>query len=224
MELIASLEQESRPAVKLCGPTTPDSARAIAHSGADLMGINFWPSSPRFLTIDAACDLLRSLHLSATSSPAPVAVLVDPDDLALDQIVASGLFAALQLHGDESPARCAQIARLGLPLIKSLSLTSLDQIAAAALYPLRYLLIDAHDPVRRGGTGSSADWSLAARAAAQLTSHRILLAGGLKPSNVAAAIHAVHPAGVDSASGVESTPGIKDPELCAAFTLAAHSA
>jgi len=224
MDLIASLEQGSRPAVKLCGPNSPDSARAITSSGADLIGINFWPSSPRFLAFDAACDLLRSLQLSAASSPAPVAVLVDPDDLMLDKIIASGLFAALQLHGDESPARCAQIARLGLPLIKALSISSPDQIATAALYPVRYLLIDAHDPVRRGGTGSFADWSLAARAAAQLTSHRILLAGGLNPSNVAAAIRAVYPAGVDSASGVESAPGLKDPGLCAAFTQAAQTA
>jgi phosphoribosylanthranilate isomerase len=136
----------------------------------------------------------------------------------LETMEAVGLDFA-QLHGDERPEDCAAI-----PIdrwYKALCATDRSVLAMLAAWPCRCLLLDAGRPGRPGGTGETCDWTVAAEAA---KSHRVILAGGLRASNVGEAIRAVMPYGVDTASGIESKPGIKDPKKMRAFVEAARAA
>jgi len=203
---------EAPPRVKICGITRLEDALAALRLGADALGFNFWPGSRRYLAPAAARDIIRALPpLVAT-----VGVFVDPShDEAVAAAAVSGV-QVLQLHGDEPPEACR---RLPLPVLKGIrvrgeaSLALLDRYQGA----VAGFLLDA-DSAGYGGSGQVFDWSLAARAAA---AHPIVLAGGLTPANVAEAVRAVRPWGVDVASGVESAPGVKDHELVARFVRAA---
>jgi phosphoribosylanthranilate isomerase len=208
--------------VKICGIKTLDDALASLDAGADMLGLNFHPPSPRCLDRDAAARLtghLRSRGARATlvgvfvnRPPAEVAEVMDECGLDL-----------AQLSGDE-PAE--DLAALGPRAFKAIrAATQTD----AAVQARRYradgtagpaLLLDASGaPGSFGGTGQAADWDIAAMLAAELP---LLLAGGLRPENVAAAVAAAKPWGVDVASGVESAPGVKDPAKMAAFVAAAR--
>jgi len=186
--------------VKICGITRPqDAERAIA-LGATAIGFIFWPSSPRRIGLEAA----RSIGRLVPASVLKVGVFVDAPAEELARTVDEAGLDAVQLHGSESPAL---VRGLEARVIKAVALGSPDADAQIAQWTGTTLLLDAHDPVRHGGTGRVVDWD---RAAGLASRHEVILAGGLNPENVAEAVRRVRPAGIDVSSGVEQTPGVKD--------------
>ena len=185
--------------VKICGITTAEDACAAVECGASAVGFVFWPASPRYLEPDRA----RAIIATLPSSVAAVGVFVNQPARHVNGVAGLAHLAVVQLHGDETPAFAAEMSR---PVIKAVSVDG-DAPAVAGWPESVMLLVDAKDPVRRGGTGIRADW-LAAAAVAR--GRRILLAGGLTPENVAEAIAQVQPFGIDVSSGVERRPGVKD--------------
>ena len=195
--------------VKICGITRVEDARAAVAAGAGAIGFVFWPTSPRFI------DPHRARTIAAMLPPFVTAVGVFVNQ-ALDYVngVASLVrLGAVQLHGDETPEFAAAVSR---PVIKALSVGDADTRAWPADTTL---LLDVHDPLARGGTGRTIDWTVAAHVAAR---RRILLAGGLTPENVADAIARVRPFGIDVSSGVERAPGTKDHQRLRALFEAVH--
>jgi len=203
--------------VKICGLVRPADVDAAVAAGADAVGFNFWPGSRRHLPPVEAAPLVRRLppHVAA------VGVLVDPTrEVLLAAVAASGV-AAVQLHGDELPDLCAG---LPVPVMKALRLsrpTDLEPLPRWAAAGVRLFLLDTPN-AGFGGSGRTFDWSLA-RAPA-LRGVRWVLAGGLDPGNVAAAVRALAPFAVDVASGVEVSPREKDPARMAAFVAAVRGA
>jgi phosphoribosylanthranilate isomerase len=184
--------------VKICGITRAEDARAAVEAGANAIGFVFWPRSPRFIDPYRARAIARRLPPFVT----PVGLFVNQPRDYICGVASLVRLGAVQLHGDETPAFAASI---DWPLIKALP------IDRAAAWPAgtndTMLLLDAHDPVKRGGTGQTIDWQAAAAIAARRT---VLLAGGLNAENVADAVARVQPFGIDVSSGVERAPGIKD--------------
>jgi len=189
--------------VKICGITNEADAEAAAAAGADLIGLNFFEKSPRFIS-EAQAAKVRAVIPKGVD---PVGIFVNVSAPEVLRVCRSLHLAAAQLHGDESPAAAAAVAN-AVPVFKAFrvdnnfSTQTLDEYAEASAF-----LLDASQAGQYGGTGHTIDWALARRAA---MSHRIILAGGLKPENVAAAIRIVRPYAVDVASGVETKPGKKD--------------
>ena len=206
--------------VKICGLRTTADVAACAAAGAAYIGLNFFPPSPRFLTLDQG----RALSLAAPDGLAKVALVVDAEDETLDAIVDAMPLDMLQLHGKESPDRVSELrARYGLPVMKVLGVAGEGDLAALMDYSLvaDQLLIDAKAPkdaILPGGNGLSFDWRLVAQ---RRWLRPWMLAGGLTAQNVAEAVRLTNVLQVDVASGVESAPGIKDPAKIAAFIAAA---
>lgn len=195
-----------RVAVKICGITCGDEAHAIVDAGADALGINFWPKSKRFVTLDTATPWLGQL---AGMVPR-VAVTVNASDEELHCLLDSGVIDWIQLHGDETPDRVTSLRKEGLPVFKALGVRDRSSLEAVTGYDSPTLLLDAYAPGAYGGSGETMDWALGATAVRQWPERQIVLAGGLTPENVGEAIRQVGPAGVDVASGVEIRPGCKD--------------
>ena len=195
--------------VKICGITRAEDADAAVAAGADALGFVFWPDSPRFV------DPYRARAIAATLPPfvTPVGVFVNQPAEYVMAVASLVRLGAVQLHGDEDEPYAVS---LGTPVIKAVTAASLDAGAWSGRY---LLLVDAHDPVRRGGTGLTADWDRAARLAGE---RPILLAGGLTPENVAGAIARVRPFGIDVSSGLERSPGVKDHQRLRALFEAVH--
>jgi phosphoribosylanthranilate isomerase len=189
--------------VKICGITNEDDARAACDAGADSLGFNFYKDTPRHVA-PAEVAKFRA-HLPANVEAVGVFVNAGPSEIA--KLCDSLRLDAVQLHGDETPQRVADLAAT-IPVIKvfrvgpDFLVETLDEYARASAF-----LLDAAETGQYGGTGRTNDWALARSAA---RTRRIILAGGLNAENVAAAIHLVRPYGVDVASGVESKPGKKD--------------
>lgn len=186
--------------VKICGITRPEDAAAAADLGAVAIGLVFWPESPRCV------DRARAREIVAALPPfiAAVGVFVNQTDEAADIARDVGLSAA-QFHGDEFPS-----SYRGFPVqvIKAITVRDASALEEAGMVPDEAtVLLDAHDRVKRGGTGRVIDWEIAAMVA---RTRRTILSGGLTPANVAEAIGVVRPYAVDVSSGVESSPGIKD--------------
>lgn len=187
--------------VKICGITRLEDAWLAADLGAAAVGFVFWPQSRRFIEPAAAADIARSLPPAVT----PVGVFVNEAADHVNAVAQAVGLGAVQLHGTETPEYCARIA---VPVIKSVPVAKKFHMGLIAdLPPGVTVLLDADDPVARGGTGRTVDW-MAAREVAR--TRQTILAGGLTPENIATAIRAVEPYGVDVSSGVESRPGIKD--------------
>lgn len=210
------------PAIKICGITTADALDAAVNARADFAGFVFFPPSPRNLAVPEAAVLGNR----AQGRIKRVGLFVDAADTLIgDAVTAAGL-EILQLHGDETPQRAAQLrAQFGLPVWKVISVAGLADVGRAAAYrdAADLILFDAKTPkgTLPGGMGLTFDWSLLAGNKGALPWG---LAGGLTPDNVAAAIRATGTPLVDTSSGVESAPGIKDPARIAAFCSAARSA
>jgi phosphoribosylanthranilate isomerase len=186
--------------VKICGITRDEDARLAADLGAWAVGFIFWPGSARAIEPQAARDIVRGLPPFVT----PVGVFVDQRREEIEEIAAMVRLGLVQLHGNERPELARSLSHL---VIKAVPLDASGRAAGLDDWPDTLVLLDAHDPVRRGGTGQPIDWD----AAATIARHRpIVLAGGLTPANVAQAVAQVRPAGIDVSSGVESAPGIKD--------------
>jgi phosphoribosylanthranilate isomerase len=195
--------------VKVCGITRHEDAAAAVVAGARAIGLVFWPKSPRFI------DPYRARAIVATLPPFVTAVglFVNQPAGYVKGVASLVQLGAVQLHGDESIAFAESIHR---PIVKALTLG-----AAIDSWPARMrVLLDAHDPEQRGGTGRTIDWTAAAAIA---TRRPILLAGGLTPDNVAEAVARVRPFGIDVSSGVERSPGVKDHRKIAALFEALHA-
>ena len=209
------------PAIKICGISTPETLAAVIAARAEFVGFNFHPASPRCVSPAQA----QALGAQAAGRVKRVGLFVDPNDDALADALASGTLDALQLHGSESPARAAELrARFGLPVWKVNSVASRADLDRAKNYigAADFILLDAKTPAGSlpGGMGLKFDWALLSGWKAPLPWG---LAGGLTPSNVAEAIARTGAPLVDTASGVESTPGIKDPAKIAAFCAAVRA-
>jgi len=209
-------------AIKICGITTREDGLAALQAGANLLGFNFYPPSPRYLTTDSCARLVRTLRTSGYHFRA-VGVFVNHSIHEIETLLESCGLDLAQLSGDESPDT---LKAFGDRAFKALRPVDADSLARDLdRYPPRpeepAYLVDAFRPGQFGGTGQTADWGLAYDLARQ---YPILLAGGLTPDNVDAAIHQVHPWGVDVASGVEASPGRKDPAKMVAFIQASQHA
>jgi phosphoribosylanthranilate isomerase len=206
--------------VKICGVRSEAALDAAAEAGADFIGLVFFPRSPRHLTLEAGRDLAKR----ASGRVATVALLVDPEDALVDEIVSAVRPDYLQLNGGETPDRVAEIIRRsGRPVIKAVGVESAEDAKGAARFDgiAEFVLFDAKAPAgeRPGGRGVTFDWSLMAGAPGFFA-----LSGGLTPGNVAQAIAETGAPMVDVSSGVESTPGEKDNDLIRGFIAAAKAA
>ena len=204
--------------VKICGVTTPADARQAAEAGADAVGLNFYPKSPRFLTPAAAAAVVRELP----PFTAPVGVFVGmPMRQACAVAFQLGL-RGVQTYDDRPPTEDA-FPFAHVPAFRVADAGQLDGVrryveaARAAGRAPAAVLIDSFVPGQMGGTGHVAPWHLLAGFDPGVP---VILAGGLTPENVAEAVAAVRPWGVDVASGVESSPGVKDPDKVARFVRA----
>jgi len=190
--------------IKICGITNQPDAGLAADLGADLLGFNFYPPSPRYLEPDRAAQIIAALP---ARRPEIVGLFVNAAPAHIAAVLQSCPLTMLQLHGDESPDLCRTLAALGLPLIKALRMRSPADLDRARDYDTPYILLDAFHPDLYGGTGDTFDWSWIA----SLPDKKILLAGGITPANVQQAL-AVRPYALDLCSGVEAAPGRKDPQ------------
>lgn len=212
------------PAIKICGLTTPDAVEAVNAIGADMAGLNFFERSPRYVTPQKACDLAAALKPSVQS----VALVVNAHDDELDAIVAGASPNMLQLHGNETPERVAQIkTRFGLPVMKALAVADADDIQNARHYEQAadWLLFDAKPPkslenALPGGNGLVFDWRLLSGFTSACP---WMLSGGLDADNVGEAVRISGTRAVDVASGVESAPGLKDPQRIKDFAAAVRA-
>jgi phosphoribosylanthranilate isomerase len=201
------------PILKICGITRLDDARHALEHGATALGFVFWPQSPRRIAPSRAAEIIAALPAGVTT----VGVFVNESAEMVRDVIAQSGVTAVQLHGEESPQYAAA---LGVPVLKSVDVAA--AVETAASWPDgTVFLVERADRVRRGGTGALADWEGAAAIARRL---RVVLAGGLSDANVAEAIAAVAPCGVDVASGVEDAPGMKNPDKVARFLARARSA
>ena len=210
------------PAIKICGVTDTLALEATIRARANYVGFNFFPPSPRYLRPGDAPPLAARAEGRITR----VGVFVDAADDFLAEAVAAARLEAIQLHGAEKPDRAAQLkARFGLPVWKVLSVASAADVARADAYAgaADFVLFDAKTPkgALPGGMGLSFDWGLIAHRKGPIAWG---LAGGLTPDNIAEAVRMTGAPLVDTSSGVESAPGVKDPGLIAAFCAAARSA
>lgn len=210
----------SRVRVKFCGVTGAADAEAAIALGVDALGFNTWPGSSRHLDLATAAGWLRDLPPFVCR----VALTVNAPLEEARQVAELPYIDAVQLHGDEDAEYCRRLSEVGRPVIKALRLRGAGDLAAAGDFPTLHLLIDAHVEGQFGGTGAPVDLELAAEFCRRYPERRPILAGGLKPENVAASIRAVRPYAVDVSSGVESSPGRKDPERMRAFMAAVGEA
>ena len=196
--------------VKVCGITRLEDAEAAVDLGADALGFNFVPGSPRAVPVETARRILESLP----SWVVGVGVVADRPAASLERLARDAGVAVLQLHGDETPEACRAIP---VPWYKALRVSASFRPEDVARYARHgesraTVLLDGSVPGMLGGTGRAFDWEVARRAGEH---GRIIVAGGLGPDSVAAAIRAARPFGVDVNSGVESSPGVKDRALLA---------
>jgi len=203
--------------VKVCGITCPEDALLVAEAGADAVGLVFWPRSPRCIDVAAARRIAEALPASVVR----VGVFVDTAAHDLARLADEACLDLLQLHGSEPPEALVALPRRAWKAVG----VGPDFVAADAL---RYegraagILLDTLGAEAPGGTGRTFDWSLAREV--RKGASFLVLAGGLDPENVAAAIAAVRPDGVDVSTGVESSPGRKDPGRVRSFIQAARRA
>ena len=202
------------PRVKICGITNLEDASHASMSGADALGFVFYPGSPRFINPDLVRRIIADLPPLVTT----VGLFVNETPARIREMVEFCGLNTVQLHGDEEPDQCNYPP---CRVIKALRLRQQMESSLFAAYRVSALLLDAYIPDQFGGTGQRCDWQQAADIAAQ---HRVILAGGLNPENVAEAVRQVHPYGVDVSSGVEEKPGKKDPEKVARFIRMAKEA
>ena len=203
-----------RTRVKICGITRPGDGVAAAQAGADAIGLVFYPKSPRYLSTERAVEIRDALPPFVQT----VALFVNADAAQVSQVLGRVKPSVLQFHGDETPEFCGQF---GAPFVKACRirpgvdvLQYLQPFSRAAAW-----LVDSFVP-EYGGVGESFDWSLVPRG----TARPLILSGGLDQKNVARAIEAVRPWGVDVSSGVESAKGIKDAGKMAAFIAEVRNA
>jgi phosphoribosylanthranilate isomerase len=199
--------------VKICGLTRAQDAELAAGLGASALGFVFWKNSPRYVTAEVA----KGIAANVPEHVLKVGVFVDQPVEEVARIMDEVGLDVAQLHGHETPEYCRQLAKR--TVFKAIGVadngsTHIDDFDADVV-----LLVDAHDPARFGGTGKTVNWDSAREIAAR---RRTILAGGLNAANVKLAVRSVRPYGVDVSSGVESAPGVKDPNRLRTFFEALH--
>ena len=208
--------------VKICGLSTRETLDVALDAGADMVGFVFFPPSPRHLSLEQARELGRAAKGRATK----VALTVDADDATFENIIETLKPDILQIHGKETTARVRDIKLMfGLPVMKALPVETVADLAALPGYAAvaDRILFDARAPkgaTRPGGLGAVFDWNVLAKLELNLP---YLVSGGLTADNVAEAVRVTRAGGVDVSSGVESAPGIKDPEMIRHFIRAARA-
>lgn len=209
--------------IKICGINSRDALESAIVAGADLVGFVSFKKSPRHLDLAP----LAALAASARRRIGTVLLTVDADDTTLESLIAAARPDLLQLHGQETPARVAEVrAKFALPVMKAISIRARDDLGVVPAYAAvsDRLLFDAKpDPsdALPGGNGRTFDWDLLR---ALDPGRPVMLSGGLDPDNVPQALARIRVSGVDVSSGVESAPGVKSAEKIAAFVRAARSA
>ena len=203
--------------IKICGVTNSDDARACVELGADMIGFNFYPKSPRYIEPMVVRRIVDVLPTEICA----VGVFVDPDPFEIRKVAKTAGIRCVQLHGHATPESCSELA-LEFRVIRALSTDTQFKPEHTAAFPHCDALIDAYHPELRGGTGRTCDWS-AARAAMRYTRF-LILSGGLNGRNVDQAIAAVTPHAVDVCSGIESAPGVKDHGALKEFIIAVRAA
>ncbi len=196
--------------IKICGITNHTDARLACDLGADALGFNFYPPSPRFIAPEAAWRIILDLPPFVTT----VGVFADAEPQVVKRLAGSLGLDWIQLHGQETPEGCQDLDHR---VIKALRVQNEESLKTLLFFrdSVQAILLDAYRTDLLGGTGETFDWSLAR--AAKKCGLPIILAGGLNPENVARAIETAEPQAVDVASGVEGSPGKKDPEKLRAF-------
>ena len=188
--------------IKICGLTNLDDAQLSLRLGADLLGFNFYPPSPRYLTPAAATEIISSLPPGTRT----VGIFVNEPTDAITAVLAQCPLQMAQLHGDETNDQCRAVASLGVEVIKAIRVRSPEDINLAQQYDVPAVLLDAFHEELYGGTGHTFDWTWLQSG----TDKRIFLAGGINPDNITDAL-AARTYAVDLCSGVEQQPGRKDP-------------
>jgi phosphoribosylanthranilate isomerase len=213
--------------IKICGIKTIEVALTAVEAGADMLGFNFYPPSPRYITPGKCAEIISHITHNASritppaSSITTVGIFVNETSQHIREIMETCKLDLAQLSGAESPGDLAALDGAAFKAVRPRSLREAqEQLGVYGRQIAPALLVDAHVKGAYGGTGETGDWDLARHLAAQAP---ILLAGGLNPENVALAVRAVDPWGVDVASGVESSPGVKDPAKISAFISAVRS-
>ena len=205
--------------IKICGITNLDDALAAIAAGADALGFNFYKPSPRYITPQSAREMVDRLPASILA----VGVFVNEETPeSVRNIASEAGVAALQLHGDESPAYCRELADRFV--IKTLAVSTNFDNRMVHAYETQAVMLDTKDNALRGGTGRRFDWSIAQQVTKQVNQlgKKLFLAGGLSPENIAEAIETVRPYAVDACSALENKPGIKDHTRLRAFVHAAR--
>ena len=198
--------------VKICGITRGEDAQAAVSAGANALGFVFWSKSPRRVDVDVARGIVSTLPPSILA----VGVFVDQPVEEVNEIGSRVDLGAVQLHGAEDVSYARMMTR---PVVKALAVGTGVPPVLSTWPDAVTVLLDVHDPVKKGGTGKTIDWVAAAGIAEQ---RRVILAGGLTPENVRDAITRVRPWGIDVSSGVEREPGIKDHGRLKALFEAVH--
>jgi phosphoribosylanthranilate isomerase len=203
--------------IKFCGVTSSQDAEHAVAAGAWAIGLIFWPASPRGVGVEQAAEIAAAMKRRVEV----VGVFVNPTLEGVAATAEAVGLTMLQLHGEEGPAFCAEAGRrTGCRVIKAARVHSGADIQALSAFHTDFHLLDSYSPGRPGGTGEIFEWELA-------RAHRgtapVILSGGLTPENVAAAITATGPYAVDVASGVERSPGVKDPDRLRAFAEAVRA-
>jgi len=205
------------PKIKFCGVTSVRDAERAVSAGAWAVGMILWPGSPRACEPQAAAEISAALKRRAEV----VGVFVNPALDALARTAEALELTMIQLHGEEGPSFCAEAGRrTGCKVIKAARVRSGADIQALSAFHTDFHLLDSYVPGVRGGTGETFVWELAREHRGHVP---MILSGGLTPENVGDAIAAVHPFAVDVASGVEFSPGRKDPARLEAFAQAVHA-
>jgi len=198
--------------VKICGITSLEDALTAVAAGADALGFVFHSASPRHISPEQAADIIKQLPPFIQTVGLFVNEARDTVNTTADQC---GL-DIIQLHGEESPGYCDSVRRRVIKAYRVKDISTLDSLVQ---YHVSGCLLDAWSPAAHGGTGQTFNWEIAAEAAKR--GHRIVLAGGLTPDNIAEAVRRVNPYAVDVSSGVESSPGHKDAEKIRKFIIQA---
>jgi phosphoribosylanthranilate isomerase len=202
--------------IKICGVTNANDAEACAELGASMIGLNFYAESPRYIEPEAARRIVEALPTRVCA----VGVFVDASTREIRSIAELTGIRSVQLHGDTSAETCSELAS-EFRVIRAFSTDTRFQPESTAAFPDCDVLVDAHHPDLRGGTGQTCDWP-SARATVRFTRF-LILSGGLNAQNVGRAIETVAPHAVDVCSGVESAPGMKDRRAIKDFIAAVRA-
>ena len=214
---VATANRSNGIQIKICGVTNATDALACVELGADMIGFNFYPASPRYIEP----TIVRGIANTLPTRTCAVGVFVDADPAEIRRVAKTAGVRCVQLHGHTSPELCNELAR-EFRVIRALSTDTRFEPEHAAAFPECDVLVDAYHPELRGGTGQTCDWS-AARAAMRYTRF-LILSGGLNAGNVGRAIAAVTPHAIDVCSGIESAPGVKDHRALEQFIGAVRAA